>query len=130
MAENFTVSNFIDPATLRKAAECLLEIDVAGYGGQFDRELFERTDGDDGFRVRGAHSNARRRMGINPVTAFAKRLAKILDCPLYQAIAIAAELLGDAERREVAVGLLKEMSGQVRQLNAQAAHSRFTRRAS
>jgi hypothetical protein len=118
------LTHHIEPGLLRKAAEQLLVIDAAGYGMQFERELFERTDGDRDFHLRRVHQGANRRNCLNAIDSFAKRLAKVMDCPLEQARGVAIDLLGAGERREVAIGLLSEMHVSVRRLQSQTQRPR------
>jgi hypothetical protein len=130
MAENFTVSHFIDPITLRKAAEQLLVIDEAGYTGQLEQDFHARVSERD---IRDQENYLRYvlKSPINAVDTFAQRLATLTDCPLYQARGVAIDVLGYSLRREAGLDLLARMSADVRKLQAQATRSQFTpRRAS
>lgn len=120
------MTHSIDHQTLRKAAEQLRIITEAGYFGQLERELSDRIT-ERGIREREQHQKWNLKLAINEVDTFERQLAAIVDCPLHQAHAVALDLLGYAERREVAIELLREMSQQVRQLQARS-HKQFARR--
>lgn len=117
----------IDCAALRRAAEHFVTITDAGYGEQLRREYQERVSElppdqrydrcDDPHRDALVHSDA-------------ELLALVVDAPLDQCLTALREVRGDDQRRDVGLALLSELAGGVRRVQALAARTRLSGRAS
>ncbi len=124
------MSHSIDYGILRKAALDLLTIDNAGYGQQFDTELFDATTGDQSFRLEQSHYKHLAKVGVDAVNQFAERLADVLQIPSWQAREIAYEVCGHRTKRSVALNLLDRLSREVQRVNAMAARRQLAGRRS
>src|SRR5262245_29112819 len=121
------MSHLFDHATLRRAAENLITITGAGYREQVRREYHERIAelplDQQGDRCRDPVQDLQLRWD-------AELLARLTDTPLSDCVTAIREASGDFQRREVGLTLLRELAGEVRRLQAQAARGRLSGRAS
>jgi hypothetical protein len=109
------MTHSIDPATLKRAAAELLEIEDAGFGQHLDREIEAETGGYEGeLRQRELNQNWRLSLPGNEVDRFAERLAGLLDCPHEQARSVALDVLGYSERRAITLKVLAQVAREVR----------------
>lgn len=117
------MSHSIDHSRLIKAAENLGAICDAGYGEQIEREYYERK------RDAGIIAVSMR----DPWLEYqerdrAKLLALLTSAPFDQCLSAVREASGTLPEREVGLGLLQQLAGEVRRYQAQAARQRPARR--
>jgi hypothetical protein len=111
-------------ATLRRAAEQLTTVCDAGYAEQVRREYHERL----------ADAGIRRTAWRDPLADWrlrerAELLSLVTSAPLSQCLVAIREASGDLPERDVGLTMLRELAGEVRRVEAQAARQRTRGRA-
>lgn len=114
------MNHAIDHAELRKAAEQLITIIDAGYREQVSREYHERIAE---LSIEQRYDRCRDPLGEMQLTWDAKLLALVTEAPIDQCLAAIREASGEMPRREIGVTLLRDLSGEVRRVQAQVTRS-------